>query len=374
MSGTKRLQKSPKHTRIYNDLKQSLSSGHFIEGDKLPTEYELANQYGVSRPTVTKALTRLKKEGLITRKIGSGSFVASSVHDTGRHKLFGLVIPNLGKGEIFEPICAQIASLSEEYDFSLLWGGLSINSNPSQDLIEKMVSRFVKNRVAGVFFIPMELTPAYYEVNVEIASKLDDAHIPIVLIDTDYEPFNRRTAHDLVGIDNYHGGYIATEHFLNHGARRVDYVFRPYSSYTLLQRRIGYQAALQDADIEGIKEFVHCGDPGDMGFVSNEILAKGATDIVCGNDETAAVLLHSLQKVGVHVPRDVRLIGFDDVYYSRNLRVPLTTIRQPCKDLGSMAVKVMLDRLSEPSMPPRTIFLQGSLIVRESCGTRMKTE
>ncbi len=374
MPDTKKLQKSSKHARIYNDLKQSLSEGHFLEGDKLPTEHELANQYGVSRPTVTKALTRLKKEGLITRKIGSGSFVASNVHGEGRHKLFGLVIPNLGKGEIFEPICAQIASLSEEHDFSLLWGGLSINSNPSLDMIEKMVSRFVKNRVAGVFFIPMELTPAYYDVNVKIASMLDGAHIPVVLIDTDYEPFNRRTAHDLVGIDNYHGGYIATEHFLKHGCRRVDYVFRPYSSYTLLQRRIGYQAALQDANIECTRDCVHCGDPGDMGFVKDEILAKGATNIVCGNDETAAALLHTLQKAGVRVPHDVRLIGFDDVYYSRNLRVPLTTVRQPCKDLGTMAVRTMLDRVSYPSLPPRTIFLQGTLVVRESCGTKMMTE
>lgn len=345
-----------------------------MDGDKLPTEYELANQYGVSRPTVTKALTRLKKEGLITRKIGSGSFVTSGMHGVGQHKLFGLVIPNLGKGEIFEPICAQIASLSEEYDFFLLWGGLSISSSPSQDMIEKMVFRFVKNRVAGVFFIPMELIPAYYDVNVKIASMLDSVHIPVVLIDTDYEPFNRRTAHDLVGIDNYHGGYIATEHFLKHGCRRVDYVFRPYSSYTLLQRKIGYQAALQDADIECRKDCVHCGDPGDMGFVKDEILGKGATNIVCGNDETAAVLLHTLQKAGVHVPHDVRLIGFDDVYYSRNLRVSLTTVRQPCRDLGTIALKTMLDRLSEPSMPPRTIFLQGSLVVRESCGTRMMRE
>jgi|YelNatPaOPRAMG01_1025707.scaffolds.fasta_scaffold54705_1 DNA-binding LacI/PurR family transcriptional regulator len=374
MSDEKGHSKSTKHARIYNDLMQSLKEGHFLEGDRIPTEHELANQYGVSRPTVTKALNRLKKEGLITRKIGSGSFVSSRRNQTNQHKLLGLVIPSLGKGEIFEPICAQIASLSEEHDFSLIWGGISSGSIPSLELLEKMINRFIKNGISGVFFAPMELTPAFHDINVRIAAMLDEAHIPIVLIDTDYEPFNRRTSHDLVGIDNYHGGYIATEHFLKHGFERVDYVYRPFASYTLLQRKIGFQSALLDYGIEFSKDLVHCGDPGDVDFVQNEILAKGASNIVCGNDETAAALMRTLQKIGVHVPKDVRLIGFDDVYYSHNLRVPLTTVRQPCNELGATAVMMMMNRLLDPLMPPLTVYIQGTLVIRDSCGIRATKE
>jgi len=87
-----------------------------------------------------------------------------------------------------------------------------------------MVNRFIKNSVAGVFFIPMELTSSFHEINIEITTLLEKAHLPIVLIDTDYEPFYRRTNHDLIGIDNYHSGYIATEHLLKHGSKRVDYL------------------------------------------------------------------------------------------------------------------------------------------------------
>jgi GntR family transcriptional regulator of arabinose operon len=181
MSDEKGQSKSSKHARIYNDLMQSLKEGHFLEGDRIPTEHELANQYGVSRPTVTKALNRLKKEGLITRKIGSGSFVSSRRNQTNQHKLLGLVIPSLGKGEIFEPICAQIASLSEEHDFSLIWGGISSGSIPSLELLEKMINRFIKNGISGVFFAPMELTPEFHDINVRIAAMLDDAHIPIAV-------------------------------------------------------------------------------------------------------------------------------------------------------------------------------------------------
>jgi len=76
MSDAKKGKTYPKHIQIYDDLKKSLQDGLIIEGTRLPSEYELANQYGVSRPTVTKALTRLKKEGLIIRRTGSGSFAA----------------------------------------------------------------------------------------------------------------------------------------------------------------------------------------------------------------------------------------------------------------------------------------------------------
>jgi len=369
MSDENSPDKTSKHIRIYNDLKQSMRDGSFTEGDKIPTEYELASRYGVSRPTVTKALNRLKKEGLITRRIGSGSFVSMRQSQAGQHRLLGLIIPSLGRGEIFEPICAQIAALSEENDFSLVWGGTSQSALLPQGTLEKVVRRFIKNKVAGVFFAPMELTPEYQSTNLKIAAMLEEANIPVVLIDTDYVPFSQRSKHDLVGIDNLHGGYIATERYLSHGFGRVDFVYRPYSSNTVLLRKIGYKAALSDHCIAYEDDFVHCGDPCDKDFVKREILDKGASNILCGNDETAAALMKTLDGMEVDVPGKVRLIGFDDVYYAHSLRVPLTTIHQPCKDLGTIAVKTMMDRLEKPLAPPVTINLQGELVVRDSCGT-----
>jgi DNA-binding LacI/PurR family transcriptional regulator len=362
-------EKTPKHARIYNDLKQSLKEGNLLEGDRIPTEHALANKYGVSRPTVTKALNRLKKEGLITRRIGSGSYVSPINVPAGQHKLVGLIIPNLGKGEIFEPICAQIAALSEENDFSLLWGGTTSSSMPLHSDYEKAIKRFIKNGVSGVFFAPMELTPEFQNINIRIAAMLDEANIHVVLLDTDYVPFNRRSLHDLVGIDNLHGGYIAAEHLLRKGFDRVDFVFRPHSSYTLLLRRIGFQTALQDYGAACEGDQIHCGNPGDQEFVQVEILDRGARNIVCGNDETASTLMRTLDALGTRVPEEVRLVGFDDIYYAHNLRVPLTTVHIPSKDLGTLAVRTLMDRFEHPLRPPVTVSLQGTLIVRESCGT-----
>jgi len=78
--------------------------------------------------------------------------------------------------------------------------------------------------------------------------------------------------------------------------------------------------------------------------------------------------LKTLDALGISVPGDVRMVGFDDVKYASLLSVPLTTIHQPCADMGALAVGAMLDRLRSPKMPPRDILLNFHVAVRSSCG------
>jgi DNA-binding LacI/PurR family transcriptional regulator len=92
--------------------------------------------------------------------------------------------------------------------------------------------------------------------------------------------------------------------------------------------------------------------------------------LICANDATAARLLVTLASLGVHVPDDVRLASFDDVQYANLLSPPLTTIHQPCEQIGAVAVQTLLQRLREPGTPPREILLDAPLVVRRSCGTR----
>jgi GntR family transcriptional regulator, arabinose operon transcriptional repressor len=90
--------------------------------------------------------------------------------------------------------------------------------------------------------------------------------------------------------------------------------------------------------------------------------------IVCANDWTAARLMHSLLALGHAVPRGVRLVGIDDVDYASVLPVPLTTLRQPTRQIGAAAMAAMLDRVGGAELPTRDILLHGTLVVRASCG------
>jgi GntR family transcriptional regulator, arabinose operon transcriptional repressor len=72
----------------------------------------------------------------------------------------------------------------------------------------------------------------------------------------------------------------------------------------------------------------------------------------------------------VRIPRDVRIVGMDDVNYAGLLPVPLTTVRQPCREIGEAALGLMLDRLERPKMPAREVLVDCALTIRDSCGAK----
>jgi DNA-binding LacI/PurR family transcriptional regulator len=92
--------------------------------------------------------------------------------------------------------------------------------------------------------------------------------------------------------------------------------------------------------------------------------------IACANDRTAGHVMHSLIGLNYRIPKDVRIIGFDDIQYANLLPVPLTTIHQPCHDMGIAAAAAMLERVATPDMPTREMLLDCRLVVRDSCGAR----
>jgi hypothetical protein len=89
-----------------------------------------------------------------------------------------------------------------------------------------------------------------------------------------------------------------------------------------------------------------------------------------GLANTAGRIMHTLRRLEMHVPRNVRLVGIDDVEYASLLPVPLTTLRQPTRQIGDVALSLMLQRIARPDLPARDTRLRCELIVRESCGFR----
>ena len=358
-----------KYQHIYRELKSLVEGGTYEAGEQLPTELELAERFGASRPTVTRALNALREDGLITRRSGAGSFVeASGAAYRQESRLFGLLIPGLGQGEIFEPICAQIAARAEENDFSLLWSGSGIRTEEAARVLVDVTQRYIDNRVAGVFFEPLELSPRFAEINQVLVGMLERAGIPVVLIDSDYLPFPEMSRYDLVGIDNFRAGYLVAQHYLHRGIQRVDFLARPYSAATVSLRVEGYRSALVDYGVAPHPEWVHFFNPEDRFTLRNEVLSSGAQHLICGNDETAAALMGELDEIGVSVPKDLRIVGFDDIRYASMLKTPLTTLHQPATEIGELALETMLWRLENPERPPRTVTAATAIIQRASCG------
>ncbi len=359
-----------KHRRVYETIRGRIESGDFQPGDRLPSEASLIQEFGVSRPTVARALHELQRRGMVHRRRGAGTYVC---HTGTEEKVFGLLIPGLGDTEVFEPMCAEVARAAQQDGHSLLWGATHAYDETSADkgaVAWDLCQRFIRNRVGGVFFAPLELIPDKEIINCRIASAFDDAKIPLVMLDRDYVKYPGRSNHDLVSINSRRVGHTITDHLFEAGCKRLVFVLRPGSASTIHARAAGFAEAFLTRRTAFSVDMIHECDPCDRAYIQKMLKKHKPDGIVCGNDVTAGHLLHTLDELGVRVPDDVMIGGVDGVKYAELLRVPLTTVRQPFADIGDAAYHAMLDRIERPQAAARHIMLAGELVIRDSTRPR----
>jgi DNA-binding LacI/PurR family transcriptional regulator len=365
-----------KYRDIVTAIRDQLSSGVYRDGDRIPSENQLAIRFGVSRPTAARALRELEGAGLVVRRPGSGTYCRRPELERERTaKIFGLLVPGLGATEIFDPICTEITRVCQEEHSNVLWGDPTrpgAANRPDDDVgeVDRLSRFYLERRVDGVFFAPLEASVEREPENVRIAKELSDAGVAVVLLDRDLLDFPGRSDLDLVGIDNFQAGSQLAEHLLRAGHRRIVFLARAHHPSTTDLRAAGCREALRRAGVEIDWAFHHSGDPSDEGFVGDLMKRMRPDAIVCSNDLTAALLIVALAHLGSQVPRDVAVVGFDDVKYSTLLSVGLTTMRQPYHGLARVAVRAMNDRMSEPDLDARQLLLSAELVVRQSCGSR----
>ncbi|HEY2471909.1 MAG TPA: GntR family transcriptional regulator [Terracidiphilus sp.] len=358
-----------KHRHIFDHLLASIQSGELKPGDRLPSEAELGKLFDASRITVAKAVNDLQRMELVTRRPGAGTHVRAEDRPSGR--TFGLLIPELGMTEIFEPICHGMMRTHFARPDALLWGNSSISTHDSARAAEQMVHSFISQRVAGVFFAPLELNADKDVANRRIARALDRAQIPFVLLDRCYMHYPERSPHDLVGVDNRRAGYIAAAHLLGLGVERLVFFGEELAANTVDARITGFYEALRNHGITPDWEPVWRGNAQDESYVRRMFDASRTEGVICANDLTAARLMQVLLGLGIRIPEDVRIVGMDDVRYASLLPVPLTTIHQDCSGLGAVAMATMLQRLEHPELPVRDVLVPVRLVVRRSCGSHL---
>ncbi|RXH54313.1 GntR family transcriptional regulator [Granulicella sibirica] len=353
---------SPRYQTIYEELLGEIESGVYKPGDRLPSEALLCERFQASRITVAKAFQTLQRDKLVIRRPGSGTYVNESPH--GPSMQFGLLIPDLGTTEIFEPICQGMMRSPVAKSHSLSWGHTASNESSREKAAEQLCAQYIKQKVAGVFFAPTEFSLTRDATNGRIATMLANSGIPVVLLDRGVERYPDRGAFDLVGIDNHRAGHLLTRHLLQAGATRIIFAARHNSAPTVDARIAGYFSALR-TEGNGFGEVV-LGDFEDTGFVRAMLDRVNPDGIVCANDITAARLMRTLISLGVEIPGRIKIVGVDDVTYAKFLPVPLTTLRQDCGEIGAIAMSTMLDRLERPHHPVRDVLVRCDLVVRAS--------
>lgn len=359
----------PRHRAIYEQLLAEIRSGVYQPGERLPSEAVLCERFQASRITVAKAFQTLQRDNLVNRRPGSGTYVEKPALQESLQ--FGLLIPDLGTTDIFEPICQGIMRSPMAKSHSLTWGNSTGQDADREKAAEQLCRQYIAQKVAGVFFAPTEYSATRDEANRRIAKMLEAAGIPLVLLDRCFEPYPDRSNFDLVGIDNHRAGFILTRHLLQAGARRIVFAMRPNSASTVEARVAGYRDAL--FRLRGITTGTVISLPFEDPKAVQQMLDREKPDgIVCANDITAARLMRTLVAMGIRIPADIKMVGLDDVSYASFLPSPLTTLRQDCASIGALAMSVMLDRIHQPNQPIRDIRVRAELVIRSSCGAALE--
>ncbi len=366
--GSPSVLQPPKYRQVYEVLLRQIMSGRVPPGGRLPSEADLVQQFSASRITVARALRELQLAGLIERRAGSGSFVCPRGGVTTQSLSFGVLMPDFGEVEIFTALARGLMDPSDATPHGLIWGAIADGSEGQEIEARQLCAQYVARRVDGVFFAPLEHAPTRLAVNRHVAETLADAGIPLVLLDRSIEPYPTRGHHDLVALDNRRAGALVTSHLLAQGCRRVIFLGLPGAASSVDARAAGFRDAVVHAGADPSVSQTWREDPADRDRIALLMKSARPDAFVCASDRTAAILMHTLLALGVRIPDDVRMVGIDDVSYAGLLPVPLTTLRQPCREIGAAAVAAMRERVARPDLPPRDILLHGAMVVRESCG------
>lgn len=353
---------SVKYREICETLKDEILGGRYASGRKFPSESQLMRRFGGSRITVIHALQELGRMGLIVRRKGQGSFLTKRAENFGRS--VGVIIP-ISRGEIFPPICREITRLAQLDGYSIrLADLLALDAGDRIAETRRIAESFVAQNVLGVILQLIDGQANAMRSNMAVLEVFDAAGVPVVLTDCDVVPFPKRSRYDVVGSDNVDAGYRITRHLIDSGAKRLVFLQPKYGNVSFGNRSRGFLAAI--AESQSAKGRVVSGSADDASFVKGLMRSVRADAAVCGNDRVAASLMATLAKLGVKVPHDMRVAGFDDVNFARLVSPGLTTMHQSCAEIGATAYRTLLARVENPESPPRTVNLAAPLVVRES--------
>lgn len=173
-----------------------------------------------------------------------------------------------------------------------------------------------------------------------------------------------------VDVDDEASMVAGTRWLIERGHRRIGMITGQMTQWSARRREAGYLRAMQEAGLPARQEWRYEGDykptSGEQGARALMTRCPDLTAIVCGNDWTALGAIGALQQMGLRVPDDVSLLGFDDFDTAQWLQPPLTTIRQPIREIGIKAAEILVRQIASGIREENTIYFEGTIVERQS--------
>ena len=360
------MEKQMKCAKLVDDLKRQIMSGEIRPGDKISSENVLAKEYDISRQTVRKAIDILRNEGFLYAEHGRGTFCSDMIKQEGNSGNIAVVMTYLSD-YIFPYIIRGIDEVLEKEEYSIL-----LKSTHNYRKVEaKCLEELVKKNIDGLIIEPSKSQIAFK--NHDIFSMLERYRVPFVFVQGVYHGMEDKP---YVLLDDEKGGYLITKHLIELGHKRIVGVFKADDRQGQ-NRHSGYVRALQEAGIwydPSLVVWFHTEDmqslPREM---IQELVKKEQVDaVVSYNDRIAIQIINALEEVGISIPEDISVTGFDDSEFAKNLKVPLTTIKHPQRKIGEAAAELLIKLMKGYAVEEDKlhIIMEPELVVRDS--TRKK--
>lgn len=365
------------HVQLHNLLRHLIVSGKWKDGDRLPSEPQLAEHLGISRTTVRIALQSAEVEGLIKRAAGRGTFVSYDPDSRASTRLIGYVTRNF-HNDIHRVLLSSAETELRSAGYRVVF------SNATNNVEEVVVlKQLLEDGIMGLIVWP-NANPT--EAQREVFLHMQTMGIPIVFVDR----FVRGIEADYVASDNYGGSLDLINHLVELGHERILYLRSNIADlFPVDERQRGYEDALR---AHGLPVYppVRINSPHENVFHETDIhdlldgsstdfidqvisLLEGVyprpTAIACVNDALAILTVRAVQQMGLRVPNDVSVVGFDDISLAAYMNIPLTTTRQDAHEIGRLAAQMLLDRLDAMIDPPRHVVVPTRLQIRSSSST-----
>jgi DNA-binding LacI/PurR family transcriptional regulator len=268
-----------------------------------------------------------------------------------------IVVPDLSNNFYIELVRG-----AKDYAASANYTVLIGDSRDSWEEERNYLDSFHRRRVDGIVRVPAIDA-------LKGKGKTDLGNLPVVYADR--YPLTRDTYVGRVGVDNRRAADSATRYLLSLGHRKMGIITGDPSSGTSVDRLEGFLQALRTAGIRPDRSMIHSGhndmESGHVHTMQLLTRADRPTAIFCTNNMMALGALAAIQEIGLVCPDEISLLGFDDFYWATLLRPRLTVVRQPAREVGMIAARMLIDHLEgRPSVPTPTL-LATQLMVRDSC-------
>lgn len=346
----------PIYQQIANDIEKQIKSNNFEYDSTICTEKTLSEKYNVSRITAKHAITSLEERGILYRIRGIGSFVAKNTLG----QTYALVIPrknaNEGGMQVMEMASQVFFDRGHHFTIHLCRPGMAESV--------KLLENLFNHHISGIaYYYPPEA-----DLPVEILNAFVQKKKPVIILDkkVSYPEFSS------IICDNYRGSYLLTEHLISYGHTQMCYLSRnEYTNYSsTLDRYNGFKDCLKDSGINTEPRSVcYFTEKEKIPFYNIKHLVKtlhreGITAILCDNDISAFSVYFCCQILGIRVPEDISITGFDNIEWATACNAQITTIDQNFNLIGSTLAETLLD----PDYKPGNHTIPVQLIPRASTG------